>query len=153
MAKVILKSYIKSLHGRIGNVIHYNMYGCQYARSYTVPRNPRTAEQQRNRLSFSCAVKLWQQLSPAEKNRYNRIAEGRPLSGYNIFISLHMRGLTLKIMERLQRGEVNGRYISGYTLIQDTSVYHTPCFVTASVYPVWKRSSQYKPPGLSASAA
>lgn len=153
MAKIVLKSYIKSLHGRIGNVIHYNVYGCQYARSYTIPRNPRTAEQQRNRHSFGEAVKLWQKLSPAEKNRYNRMAIGRALSGYNIFISLHMKGLTLRIIKSLQSGQVKGCRIKAPYRRAVTSVYHTSRFVTAPDYMYGRIIFRKKPPGFTASAA
>ncbi|HQO39782.1 MAG TPA: hypothetical protein PK986_04870, partial [Spirochaetota bacterium] len=65
MAKVILKSYLKSIHGRVGNLIYYNVHGNQYIRSYSVPYNPRTFKQQKNRrafmvlyVSFVCGARL-----------------------------------------------------------------------------------------------
>jgi len=42
MAKVKFKAPIKSIHGRIGNVIFYNVNGYNYARSWSIPENPRT---------------------------------------------------------------------------------------------------------------
>ena len=93
MAKITLASYIKSIHGRIGNIIYYNVKGNQYARCWSMPRNPRTAEQQENRKTFANAVKLWQSMTPGEKDAYNIMAQGKPFSGYNLFISLYMKGL------------------------------------------------------------
>ncbi|PKL16225.1 MAG: hypothetical protein CVV49_17340 [Spirochaetae bacterium HGW-Spirochaetae-5] len=94
MAKVKPASFINSIHGRIGNIIFYNVNGSQYARSYTIPANPRTEEQQNNRMRFADAVKLWQQLSDEEKSVFNTRAEGTPLSGYNLFISVTLKGIT-----------------------------------------------------------
>jgi len=92
MAKAKLSSYLKELHGRAGNYIHYNVNGRQYVRSHAIPRNPRTQLQQENRAAFAVAVKLWQELSPEEKMIYNRKALRKPYSGYNLFISMQMKG-------------------------------------------------------------
>ncbi|NLV66263.1 MAG: hypothetical protein GXY14_01175 [Spirochaetes bacterium] len=93
MAKVILKSYLKSIHGRVGNLIYYNVHGNQYIRSYSVPYNPRTFKQQKNRRAFRDAVMEWQSLAPHTKDTYRTMARGKPISGYNLFISLYMKGL------------------------------------------------------------
>ena len=94
MAKIILHPSILSIHGRIGDIIFYNVCGFQYARSYTIPRNPRTEAQQKNRATFAEAVKLWQVLSKKEKSIYNRMAAEKPMNGYNLFISMTMKGVT-----------------------------------------------------------
>lgn len=122
MAKVKFKSYIKSVHGRIGNVIYYNVKGYQYARSYSIPRNPQTENQQNNRTAFAEAVKLWQGLSPKEKSVYNRMAEGKPLSGYNIFISMQMKGINLKLLNKMIKSQRKVRLLSAPYIQADTSV-------------------------------
>jgi hypothetical protein len=96
MAKVALASILESVHGRIGNIIFYNVKGNQYARSYTIPYNPRTEKQQKNRIRFADAVKLWQHLSLEEKSAYNLQAADKPLSGYNLFISMTLNEITLE---------------------------------------------------------
>jgi hypothetical protein len=96
MAAVKLRSYLKELNGRYGDYIFYNIKGRQYMRSYSIPRNPRTEAQQENRSVFAEAVKLWQTLSAEEKHIYNRLASRKALTGYNLFISMHMKGITLQ---------------------------------------------------------
>lgn len=99
MAKAKLSSYIKELNGRSGRYIHYNVKGYQYVRSYAIPHNPRTAAQQKNRAAFAEAVKLWQELSPGEKMIYKKKALRKSCRGYNLFISMQMKGSYLE--ERL----------------------------------------------------
>jgi hypothetical protein len=111
MAKVKFRSPIQSIHGRLGNVIFYTVYGNNYARSYSIPKNPRTEAQQKNRVNFAEAVKLWQGLSDAEKRKYNRMAAGKPLSGYNLFISMKMKKISPEILNVSHRGQVRECYI------------------------------------------
>jgi len=111
MAKVKFKAPIKSIHGRIGNVIFYNVNGYNYARSWSVPENPRTEVQQKNRVNFADAVKLWQGLTDAEKAEYNCVAEGKPLSGYNLFISMKMKNISPEVLKVSQREQVKECYI------------------------------------------
>ncbi|NLV67068.1 MAG: hypothetical protein GXY14_05260 [Spirochaetes bacterium] len=92
MAKVKLPSYIKSIHGKRGNIIYYNVRGIQYSRSWSMPENPRTPLQQQNRRNFSESVKLWQSLDPEEKKTYNDMAAPLGRKGYNLFISMQMDG-------------------------------------------------------------
>ena len=94
MAKAKLSSYLKELHGRTGNYIYYYVKGRQLVRSYAVPRNPRTAAQQKNRCIFTEAVRSWQELSPEQKMFYNRKARNRAYTGYNLFISITMKSCT-----------------------------------------------------------
>ncbi|HPJ34886.1 MAG TPA: hypothetical protein PK358_08645 [Spirochaetota bacterium] len=122
MAKITLNPRILSMHGRIGNIIFYNVCGFQYARSLTIPLNPRTEAQQKNRASFAEAVKLWQQLSEKEKTRYNKKAARKPMSGYNLFISMTMKGLTALTVKS---GEVRVFSILSSYLLRSTSVPYT----------------------------
>lgn len=93
MAKVTFDPLIESVNGRLGNVVYCRLRGNFYIRAHCIPRNPRTASQQKNRSAFAEAVKLWRELPPEEKSEYNRIAKGKPLSGYNMFISVRMKGI------------------------------------------------------------
>lgn len=60
-------------------------------RDFYSPSNPQTAAQQANRGTFSDAVAGWQSLTDAEKKGYNKRAQGKNLSGYNLYISEYMR--------------------------------------------------------------
>ncbi|HPJ36783.1 MAG TPA: DUF6266 family protein [Spirochaetota bacterium] len=103
MAKVKFRSPIQSIHGRLGNIIFYTVNGINYARSYSIPENPRTEAQQKNRVNFADAVKLWQGLTDAEKAKYNRMAIGKPLSGYNLFISMKMKNISPEVLNVQER--------------------------------------------------
>jgi len=153
MAKMRLKSYIKSVHGRMGNVIHYNVYGYQYARSYSIPRNPRTEAQQNNRSAFAEAVKLWQELTPCEQSEYNRLAVGKPLSGYNIFISMQMKGMSLKLLKQVHRKQMKVKDISGRCTQADTSVSPPFWFLCGTSVCKKQASTMNNPPGIAAPAA
>jgi len=114
MATVVLETGILSIHGRLGDAVFYNVKGYQYIRSYTIPRNPETEAQQKTRTSFGGAVKLWQKLSEREKSRYNLMAEGKPFSGYNQFISMTLKGIKHETTFPLQSE------LTGISLVYDT---------------------------------
>lgn len=151
MAKVKFKAPIKSIHGRLGNVIFYNTNGNNYARSYSIPKNPRTGAQQKNRINFADAVKLWQGLTDAEKGEYNRMAIGKPLSGYNLFISLKMKNISPEVLKVSQRGHVKDCYI--YTpYIQAVTSVSAPIgvFINKKYHLTWSEPPCMllkKPPG------
>lgn len=54
------------------------------------PTNPQTEEQQAWRGTFADAVQAWQNLTEEEKSVYNNRAEGKKLSGYNLFLSQYL---------------------------------------------------------------
>lgn len=93
MAIAKLSSNFNELHGKNGNYIHYYVKGYHYVRSYSIPRNPRSMAQQKNRSTFAEAVKSWQELSHEARGIYNRIASNERYSGYNLFISMRMKGI------------------------------------------------------------
>jgi len=95
MGKIEINSKVDTFHGKTGNYIHYYVKGYHYVRTYTIPRNPRSAAQQKNRNAFADAVKLWQELTQAEQAIYNRISRKTRYSGYNLFISMCMKGMSL----------------------------------------------------------
>lgn len=120
--KVTFPPHIISIHGHIGNVIYYNAYGIQYARSYAKPRNPRTAEQQKIRTTFGEVSKLWKQLTDEEKSLYNRMAEGKPLNGYNVFMSMTLKGIKPESVSAVQYKQVTDSLLSDSYQILPNSV-------------------------------
>ncbi|MBN1533809.1 MAG: hypothetical protein JXA20_14155 [Spirochaetes bacterium] len=91
MARIALASYLKTLHGVLGDVVFYSRYGREYARPYVTPANPDTGAQRAIRGTFGDAVRAWQGLPREEKVRWNRQARWLPMSGYNLFISRYMK--------------------------------------------------------------
>ena len=134
MAKLILPSYIESIHGRAGDTIFYTVTGTQYARAFTHPRNPRTRSQQKNRASFAQGVKAWQKLSAQEKSLYNRLAHGKSQSGYNLFISMHMKGTERTENSNAVRHQANVHLLSPSYMHQGTSVYASVLLDSATIY-------------------
>ena len=153
MAKVKLKSYIKSIHGRMGNIIFYNVNGNQYARSFTMPRNPRTMAQQQNRAAFAAAVHAWKELPQYEKSRYNRMATGRNLSGYNIFVSMRMKGIKPQGLKPVHSTVKADRATAVPVSRADTSVIYTSTCLYTAIFPPVTTAILKKPPGISAATA
>jgi hypothetical protein len=88
---VELNPMVKSVRGRLGNTVFYNWHGLQCARAYCIPRNPDTMEQRKTRGRFADAVHAWQLLDDVEKHLWRRRAARMRMSGYNLFISGHMK--------------------------------------------------------------
>ena len=63
-----------------------------FKEKFYVPTNPQTEPQQANRQKFAGAVAGWQALTQEQKNQYNKLAIGRYMSGYNLFIRWYMYG-------------------------------------------------------------
>ncbi len=88
---------IRSIHGRIGNLVFYyrrravNGAGTQCVRMHVIPRNPDTEAQRRVRCAFRNAVLSWQSMTADEKYAFNRKARFMNMSGYNLYISQYMR--------------------------------------------------------------
>ena len=91
MAVVHYDPSIEGFTNRLGNLVYYRNRETKCVRRWVMPRNPRTELQQRGRRSFADAVKLWQNLEPYRKAQWNRKALIRHISGYNLFISEHMK--------------------------------------------------------------
>ncbi len=153
MAKVKLSPGHESLHGRLGNIIHYNVYGFQYARSYSIPRNPRTEKQQKQRKALADKVKLWQKLPPEEKKIYNRLAKGKPHTGYNIFLSNTLNGITHERIMELYNSSQAVTIVSDRYPLRVTSVSVRQIPDSRQIKPFKDRFSVIKPPGIAVSAA
>ena len=91
MAKVELASFLRTISGRMGNIVLYSSYGREYMRVYVRPKNPDTEKQKTVRKTFGDAVRSWQNISPIEQQQYNKKARRLCMSGYNLYISLFMK--------------------------------------------------------------
>ncbi len=91
MATATPNILIKSISGRIGNVVFYKRRGTQCVRTYVIPRNPDTQAQRAVRRAFSDAVRSWQSMSPDKKYAYTRKARCLNMSGYNLYISRYLK--------------------------------------------------------------
>ena len=93
--------------GQIGNIVYVNSRYGQLARQYVHPRNPRTAEQQRNRGNFGAVASRWRALTPDQRaawcmaaaNKFTVTHSGRQvaLSGYSYFVSANTRRAELSL--------------------------------------------------------
>lgn len=52
---------------------------------FYTPTNPQTAPQQANRQKYANSIIAWRALTNSEKQMYNKRAEGKQMSGYNLF--------------------------------------------------------------------
>lgn len=95
MAILTLKAPCKSIHGRIGNNVYLFRRGQQIVRPYVKPTNPDTEKQRFIRNLFSEAVLSWQNISDNQKAYWNKCASGKPVSGYNMYISSYIKRVTL----------------------------------------------------------
>lgn len=91
MATATPNIMLKSISGRIGSVVFYVNRGRQCVRAYVIPRNPDTEAQRFVRSCFGDAVRTWQSMTSDEKYAYTRKARNFNMSGYNLFISNHLK--------------------------------------------------------------
>ncbi len=88
---------IKSIHGRIGNLVFYcrrrtaSSTMTQCVRAHVIPRNPDTEAQRKVRRSFGDAVRTWQSMSLDDRHAFNRKARYLNMSGYNLYISNYIK--------------------------------------------------------------
>jgi len=84
--------------GEVSNTDFYGVYQmrkCKEGRviirmKFYKKNNPQTVAQQANRQKFADAELAWQNLTTEQKKVYNDRAVGKPLHGFNIFISEYM---------------------------------------------------------------
>ena len=87
--------------GRIGSVVYVNSRYGLLARQFVVPRNPRTAAQQRHRNSFGAVSSRWRVLPPEQRAAWSLSAATQyttsttgvrvSLNGYNYFVRVNSR--------------------------------------------------------------
>ncbi|HPS58686.1 MAG TPA: hypothetical protein PK514_11330 [Spirochaetota bacterium] len=87
--KIVLTREYENMHGRSGDLIIYNWKGIKCARCRVIPSNPRTKNQQANRMRFAEASASWRALPDETKRLYNFRASGlgRSISGFNLYMS------------------------------------------------------------------
>lgn len=74
--------------GKVGNSgVFASWQGVQYRRAYAKPSNPNSPAQQTIRNAFKNGVAKWKTLNSAQKEAYGPLSAGRPMSGYNLFVS------------------------------------------------------------------
>lgn len=91
MALVVYDPAVETISGKLGNFVYYRRRSTACVRVHVAPGNPRTPLQQHGRRSFAEAIRLWQALEPYKRLQWNRRALVRTISGYNMFISEHLK--------------------------------------------------------------
>lgn len=75
-------------HGAFGkSVILERRRGIVYAKSFRIPKNPRSIEQKIQRQKFTAAITGWQSLTPLEQDYFNQLASGKTYTGFNLYVS------------------------------------------------------------------
>lgn len=94
MVEPFLYPVIDSISGKVGNRVYY-LYGKQQCvRRYVIPRNPDTARQRMSKCNFAAAVSSWKNLSLEMKKEYDRDALPLRISGYNLYMSQFLKGIS-----------------------------------------------------------
>jgi hypothetical protein len=93
MATAIPSNLLKSIHGKVGNVVFYVNRGTQCVRTYVIPRNPDTESQRVIRRMFADAVRSWQSMDSEQQYIFTRKARHTNMSGYNLYISYYLTKL------------------------------------------------------------
>ena len=84
MAKVTGPLFSMSASGTIGDAVTYGTWkGIPWARVWFKPENPQTAKQVNVRGALIIALDFWQALAQVEKDKFDVLAEGTRMSGYN----------------------------------------------------------------------
>lgn len=80
--------------GQLGKSIVFGEWrGVQYARSHTVPANPRTAEQMKTRDVFAFLNEYWRNAPLIAHEPWHEYARGKPLHGRNALLSFNVSAL------------------------------------------------------------
>lgn len=75
-------------HGAFGkSVILERRRGIVYAKSFRIPKNPRSILQKIQRQKFTAAIAGWQSLTPLEQDYFNQLASGKTYTGFNLYVS------------------------------------------------------------------
>ena len=132
MARIKTPSYIGSANGRMEDLVLYTIGTRQFSRMYVVPANPDTEAQRIVRGTFRAAVRSWQNMAREEKEAYNLPAAKQGKRGYNLYISMYMKGA---VEDTGVTGAFNA--VKGSSPAQNESVHNTapsllqcPCVAT-----------------------
>ena len=91
MAGIEFNQIIKSMSGRMGNVVFYTRNGRCFARTYVKPNDPCTKKQAGRRDSFARLVTGWRETDETERDEWRQRARRKNMSGYNLYISEGMK--------------------------------------------------------------
>jgi len=116
-----LKGIVETLQGRLGAEIGYVVQGRQRWRRYVKPFDPRTRRQLCRRRRFARLVSLWHCLDEADKARWNALAESKPLTGFNLFMSAGMK--QFEAAQRVLEIRVSLRSSRRFVRVKTRSVY------------------------------
>ncbi|SMC00142.1 hypothetical protein SAMN00808754_3306 [Thermanaeromonas toyohensis ToBE] len=95
MAKVSAPLMSMDASGALGKTVVFGKWkGVNYARSYFVPMNPNTLNQQKIRSYFSRAVQSWHLESAETKEKWNLAVRGKPLTGFNYYVAQYIKYLS-----------------------------------------------------------
>ncbi len=86
---IILGAQSKKAAGR--RIIYRRRNGKQQQYKYVKPGNPQTESQQTHRQEYKNAYLSWKALPEAEKDTWNKKAEGTTITGYNLFMKEEMK--------------------------------------------------------------
>jgi hypothetical protein len=91
MAKTTAPLLSFSAAGQIGKAQVYATWrGRAYARRYTIPANPRSANQTQTRGTFNFLVQVWKLLDSAAQAPWIAFAKGQPFTGTNAFVKKNL---------------------------------------------------------------
>lgn len=86
MARLIGPAHSFGASGKLASMVFGNWRGIDWCRELVIPANPQTENQVNIRTALTLSVAKWQEFSPTEQNLWNGAAEGKPYSGYNLFM-------------------------------------------------------------------
>lgn len=99
--KAGLSILLTSLKGTAGNVVAATWKGIQYFREHVTPANPNTPAQVAQRLNMSTVVSWFHDAEDQLKTALDALAEGRPLSGANLFVQRNVKDMADDVAPRI----------------------------------------------------
>lgn len=90
-AKPVYSVLISDVRGKAGNVVFSNWKGQSYIRKLVIPSNPQSAGQVTQRGFMSFWVAFYQVLEAQVKDYLKTLTEGRPISGFNLFVQRNVK--------------------------------------------------------------
>jgi len=92
MAKLIGPLMSIDARGSVGDALTYAKIGkTNYAKQYTVPRNPKSAAQTAHRLGIGFISSLWKTLSVEQKATWNDLGDQLQLPPYHAFLKTNCK--------------------------------------------------------------